>query len=124
MARIIVLHNDESIREMVCMLLGFAGYTAISRPTTATPLILLPAPDLVLLDIPGNAPASGWAVLDALTRDPSMATIPVLVCSSVPAVLAQAQQRGLPTFAEPFQPADLLSLIAAHLGTKSAPPDA
>lgn len=117
MPSIILIHDSPDVREMLCLLLAEAGYTvAACPPVAAAPLIRRAPPDLIILDISPLQATIGWTVLDSLQTDPTTAPIPLLVCSTSPALLADVEQRRLPTFPEPFPPQDLLAAVAAALG--------
>jgi DNA-binding response OmpR family regulator len=78
-AKIVVVEDDPSIRELVCRVLESAGYALAStgEPTEAHALVLRESPDVVLCDIamPGM---DGYAVLKQLQSDPETARCPVV----------------------------------------------
>lgn len=78
-------------------------------------------PDLLILDIPAHRATIGWTVLDYLTTDPTTAPIPLLVCSTSPVLLADVEQRGFRTFAEPFLVPDVLDLVARAVAMLARP---
>ncbi len=70
-ARVLVVDDDDGIRESLVDLLGDAGYTMESAAEGKSALALLrgrPAPDAMILDLmmPG---VDGWAVLDAIASE-------------------------------------------------------
>lgn len=83
-------------------------------------------PDLILLDLLlGSDEEAAWGFLEALRRDPRLATVPVLVCSAATQVLEQRQAALAALHAEvirkPFELDDLLRAVARCLHPASAP---
>jgi len=106
-ARILVVDDDESIRELLRMHLASAGYEVQVAPDAiaAGYMVLKGAPDLIITDV--NMPhMNGFEFVAALKSDPSMSSIPVIFLTSVGAV-------GYVT--KPVRADRLLSLVAQHV---------
>ena len=82
---VIVVDDDEALRESVCEVLEDVGYTAIGMPSGAAALQRLREgpgkPELILLDLmmPGM---SGWQFREEQLKDPTLSSIPVVVMTA------------------------------------------
>src|SRR4051794_5777408 len=80
---VLVVDDDDDLREMIGIALGEKGYSAVGIGSGVAALEWLrvtPAPALVLLDL--KMPRlGGTSVLRALRSDPATARIPVVVIS-------------------------------------------
>lgn len=78
-------------------------------------LARIPRPDVLVLDVTIGAAQQRWALLDVLSTDQCLSTIPVVVTPATSELLAghnEALQRPvLQVWSEPFDPADLLAAI-------------
>ncbi len=122
--RILIVEDEQAIREMVCLALNQAGFECVQAADTgeAQRQILAGLPDLILLDwmLPGM---SGIDYARKLRRDKLTQGVPVIMLT------ARAQEedkvRGLDTGADdyitkPFSTRELLARIKALL-RRSAP---
>jgi len=106
---VMVIDDDEPLRESVCDALGDAGYSAVSAPNGAAALHDLRAgaakPDVILLDLmmPGM---NGWQFREEQLRDPALADIPVVVMT------ASRDLRGLQAGEVLYKPITLDRLLA------------
>jgi len=106
---VMVIDDDEPLRESVCDALGDAGYSAVSAPNGAAALQDLRAgaakPDVILLDLmmPGM---NGWQFREEQLRDPALADIPVVVMT------ASRDLRGLQVGEVLYKPITLDRLLA------------
>jgi DNA-binding response OmpR family regulator len=77
--RILVVEDDDQIRQLVETLLGSAGYavTTTGRPSEALALARRESPHLILCDI-AMPELDGYGVLRALQSDPETACMPVV----------------------------------------------
>ena len=90
-AKILVVDDDESLRELLRMHLAAAGYEVSTAPDgiSAGYLVLKNPPDLILSDI--NMPhMDGFEFVAALKSDTSLPNIPVIFLTS----LEDGDQRG------------------------------
>lgn len=76
-------------------------------------------PDLIILDIHMETPEAGWTLLELLTLDPDLATIPVLVCSAdvvaLRAKMENLRAHGCDALEKPFDLDDLLEKVRLGL---------
>jgi CheY-like chemotaxis protein len=109
--RVLVLDDQEYLRDIIAVILGDAGYPALAVANTQEALQQLEElqPDLLVLDmaLPG---ISGLEFLDQLRADPRWTTLKVLMVSGDPGSLFQVQERAnVGTLTKPF---DVNALIA------------
>jgi CheY-like chemotaxis protein len=120
---ILVVDDDESIREVMEMILADKGYRVRLAADGAEALQQLrdgAAPDVILLDLmmPGM---DGWTFHDALIHDPALARIPVVAMSGDGRIQQKAASMGVAThLAKPIDLDDLLRLVARFTGPSAA----
>jgi CheY-like chemotaxis protein len=112
---------------MLADLLTTAGYQTqwCQHGSAAYSLIQQVQPTLVLLDIQMEQLDTGWRVLDTIRSDPTLHTLPVLICSSYAENGAKAETRGDPWCAAwpiPFAPERFLALIQHLLARERSGP--
>lgn len=117
MSKVMVVDDQERMREMLCRLLAAEGHVTVAAPDGAEALRRLAEAevDLVLLDLV-MPHANGMQVLTSL-RDRGCRT-PVIVISAVPDVAArvQALDVGAVDFVgKPFHPSELLARVRRSL---------
>jgi two-component system phosphate regulon response regulator PhoB len=109
--RVLVLDDQEYLRDIIAVILGDAGFPALAVADTAEALARLEElhPELLVLDmsLPGM---SGLEFLDKLRAEPRWAELPVLMVSGDPGSLLAVQGRpNVGTLTKPF---DVNVLIA------------
>jgi len=108
--RLLVVEDDPSLREALVAGLIDAGYEVEAAPECEAALTLLGQhpPDAIVLDMMMDG-TNGWTLLAAKSRDPSLATIPVVVTSgSKPA----RPPRGVVAWLQkPFDLAELIRVL-------------
>ena len=116
---ILIVDDEQSIREMVTIALEAAGYNCLQAENarTAHALILDESPSLVLLDwmMPET---SGLELLRRLRRDPLTACIPVIMLTAKAEEdsLVQSLSSGADDYVtKPFSPKVLIARIKAAL---------
>ncbi|WAS90809.1 response regulator [Nannocystis punicea] len=120
---ILVVDDDESIREVMEMILADKGYRVRVAADGAEALQQLrdgAAPDVILLDLmmPGM---DGWTFHDALIHDPTLARIPVVAMSGDGRIQHKAASMGVTThLAKPIDLDDLLRLVARFTESPAA----
>jgi CheY-like chemotaxis protein len=121
---VLVVDDDEVIREGLAVVLRDAGYAVVAVGNGREALEFLhrnPVPDLVLLDMmmPG---CDGWAFLRARYRDPALAAVPVVVLTAIgvacPEWAASLGADGL--LHKPVDMALLLEEVNGHLAGQHA----
>jgi CheY-like chemotaxis protein len=123
--KIALLNDDPTFLQVMRRLLINAGYTVVTGRIGKSGQLLIrrEKPDLVLADMQRRHPAVGWRHLRNLRRDPTTATLPVLVFSS-DALLLREQARRLrrahfEVLPLPFTPAELLQKVSLILKAQS-----
>jgi CheY-like chemotaxis protein len=114
MPTVLVVDDDEDTRESLAEAIALEGYRVrkAGDGAQAIGLMLLAAPDLVLLDLmmPGM---NGWQVLEKMERDPRLMRIPVFIVTAVPNVLGV--RTGYPIFTKPLHVGRMMRTIRAFL---------
>lgn len=115
--RILVVEDEQPIRDMICMLLEQNGFEPIEAHDYASALkqITPPYPDLILLDwmLPGG---SGIQLLRQIKKDNTAKSIPVVMLTAKEG--EDDRVEGLETGADdyiikPFSPKELIARIKA-----------
>ncbi|MGZ3697815.1 MAG: response regulator [Bdellovibrionota bacterium] len=81
MKTILIVEDDQAIRDTLRLALEFEGFQVRSAADGREGLTLLatmPRPDLILLDLMMPV-MDGWAFVDALQANPELSGIPVVV---------------------------------------------
>lgn len=89
---IVVVNDDRTILELMRDILGNEGYQVVVADDAdrAYHLIQSTPPRLAILDV-RMAGFPNWQALDLLKRDPSTASVPVLVCSASAREMQEAE---------------------------------
>jgi DNA-binding response OmpR family regulator len=115
--RVLIVDDDESIREWCAEVFRNAGYAVTQAADGAEGLHLcrLNKPHLVILDL--DMPVmNGWQFRAEQTQDESIARIPVLILSGQHQRLLDPVMRGVTRYVQkPFRMADLLALVESHI---------
>ena len=109
-APILLVEDDDSIREMMVMLLDLEGFTVVPVTDGADALAYLRgggAAKVILLDLM-TPHMDGWAFRREQRDDPSIADIPVIVLSA-----CDTDSDGLDAAASFRRPVDLAKVIGA-----------
>jgi len=115
--RILVLDDQEYLREIIATILAEAGYPAVAVDTPEHAMQLLEElrPDLLVLDmsLPG---IDGLQFLDNLRAQPLWEALPVLIVSGDPTKLARAEGRSnVVPLSKPFDASVLVAEVARFL---------
>jgi CheY-like chemotaxis protein len=108
---VLVVDDDESIRETLQMALELDGYATAFAGNGEEALLWLrknPAPRLILLDLmmPGM---DGWQMFEHLCKDEQLARIPVVVITAFGRDLGTVGK--LPILKKPFDLQELLRVV-------------
>jgi CheY-like chemotaxis protein len=116
-ARILVVDDDEGIRELLSLHLSAAGYEVqVAADAIAAGYIVLKAPpDLIITDV--NMPhMDGFEFVKAIKSDPSLPPIPVIFLTSVEDGDARGKELGAAGYVtKPVRADRLLALVAQHV---------
>ena len=116
-AKILVVDDDESLRELLRMLLAAAGYEVSTAPDgiSAGYLVLKNPPDLILSDI--NMPhMDGFEFIAALKSDTTLPMIPVIFLTSLEDGDHRGKELGAVGYlTKPVRADRLLELVAQHV---------
>lgn len=124
MAKILVIEDDELMRELVGVHLGDAGHEVVACADGADAIrsILAQKPDLVLLDL-GMPYIDGFELLKALKGDPLTQALPVIVLSSRTDLLSfeRVTELGAVDYLnKPIRAEHLLDAVARRLPQQAA----
>jgi CheY-like chemotaxis protein len=112
-ASVLVVEDNDDIRDAIGEILENEGYTIALAEDGARALELLaelPRPCLLLVDLIMPR-LDGWELVNALSRDDRLATIPVVVMSAMsnPATVPER-----PTLKKPIDLEILLQIVREH----------
>jgi CheY-like chemotaxis protein len=128
--RIAVIDDDAVFVDLMHDLLAVGeGYDVVTAPhwLQSVEFVREARPDLIILDLMLGRDATGWGVLQLLREDPTMARIPVILCSAAAPSLRNcdkpnAGHGAIETVAKPFDVDDLLAVVARLLDPTAALP--
>ena len=112
-AAILIVEDDQTIRETLADILEFEGYTVATVPNGLEALTYLrgnPAPKLILLDLM-MPQMSGWELRIRQMQEPKLASIPVVILSGVQDLRQQATTLSVAAYLA--KPIDMSLLFAA-----------
>ena len=116
-ARILVVEDDDSLRELLRLHLSAAGYavSTASDGIGAGYQVLKSPPDLILLDV--NMPhMDGFEFIAALKSDKTLPEIPVIFLTSVEEGEERGKELGAVAYLnKPVMRDRLLALVAKHV---------
>ncbi|HVL50045.1 MAG TPA: response regulator [Actinomycetota bacterium] len=125
--KILITDDDPVIIELLQVNLEFEGYDVVSAGDglEAVEKAVEHLPDLVILDIMMPR-MDGWTARAELLKDPRTAEIPVIFLSAraQQADLRKGYESGVAAYVtKPFEPVELLDLIAEVLSGNHTRPD-
>lgn len=116
-ATILVVDDDESIRDLLRLHLSAAGYevNVAEDAIAAGYLVLRSPPDLIISDI--NMPhMDGFEFVAALRSDAALSSIPVIFLTSVEDGEARGRELGAAGYVtKPVRADRLLAMVAQHV---------
>lgn len=116
-ARILVVDDDENIRDLLRLHLSSAGYEVMvaADAIAAGYLVLKAPPDLIITDV--TMPhMDGFEFVAALKADNSLPSIPVIFLTSVEDGDSRGKELGAVGYVtKPVRADRLLSLVAQHV---------
>ena len=115
MTKVLVIENEEILRESVLNILKIRGFSAIGAENGRRGLQLARefVPDLILCDVK-MPEMDGYEVLTALRQDPITATLPFIFITgeTIENVIRQGQMLGANGYLKkPFSTAQLIEAI-------------
>lgn len=118
MSHILVVEDDESLRELFQAILEGEGYHVSLSSSIFEDVAEVERlhPDLVLLDVWVDDVNDGFTMLQMLRSSPSTSSLPVILCTvaALPQIRVQVealQEQGLPVIYKPFEVQDLVQAI-------------
>ena len=114
-ARILVVEDDDNIRELVDVILSGAGYEVVTAPDGAAALQIIGSarPDLVLLDM--RMPVmDGWEFARQYRARPEPHAPIVVLTAARDAAQRAAEIHANGYLGKPFDMASLLNLVNHH----------
>ncbi len=122
-ATILIVDDDESIRELLRLHLSAAGYSVnvAEDAITAGYMVLRSPPDLIISDV--NMPhMDGFEFVAALKSDKTLPNIPVIFLTSMEDGDQQGKQLGAVGYlTKPVRADRLLALVAQHVPGGAVP---
>jgi CheY-like chemotaxis protein len=118
-ASVLVVEDDESIRESIGAILEDEGYCVALAEDGQSALAMLedlPRPCLLLVDLVMPR-LDGWTLMKALSKNDRLATIPVVVLSAV----TGPQLDGQRVIKKPIELALLLRIVQEHCCGEGGP---
>jgi CheY-like chemotaxis protein len=116
-AIVLIVDDDEDIREMIALHLGRAGYTSVQAASGHEALAQLRGgmrPILILLDVMMPR-MSGRQFCAALAAEPALGTPPVVIISGDAQLEHKARDVGaVGQLRKPFNATDLLDAVARY----------
>ena len=124
--RVLVIEDDQALREMLCEALAGEGYRVLSSDHPVAPLdVQQLRPSLVVLDLMLGGEPDGYGWLEAVRAWRWTARLPVLVCSGFLTSDAPAAHRVQAladvTVPKPFALDQFLAAVAGCMEAASAP---
>lgn len=119
--KILVVEDDESIRQSLEELLQLEGYAVASADNGETALRSLAAdstiPDVILLDLMMPV-KDGFQFIEEKNHDPRIKHIPVIIMSADGHILEKKERAGAAEYLrKPVDIEQVLSAIAKHCGS-------
>jgi CheY-like chemotaxis protein len=112
---VLIIEDDEDLREMMCLMLAQEGFESEAVSDGAAALDRLrseaPRPQVILLDMMMPC-MDGWEFCRQQALDPALSDIPVIVLSAAPPELIDAP--GVAVLTKPFDPETLVSTLRDH----------
>ena len=124
MATVLVVDDEFGIADLIQDILVDEGHRVLSASNgrQALEIMARTRPDLVFLDYMMPR-LDGAGVLRAMTQDPSLQGVPVVVMSSMPEATVAERCKGYAAFMrKPFRVTELMRL-AGELTADGMPPD-
>ncbi len=119
-ARLLIIDDDDDIRDSLVSLLASEGYQTRGAPGATEAIRTLATgdyrPDAILLDLL-MPKMNGAQLAEEIWGNPAWARIPLIVCSAGP-VPAETQARAFAVLQKPFDLERLLELIEAACRTR------
>ena len=117
-ATILVVEDDESMRELLRLHLRRAGYAVLCAEgaVAAGHIVLERRPDLIVADV--EMPhMDGIEFAQAVKADPATSSIPFIFVSANPDFEPQVRRVGAAAFVKkPFMAHEFLDAVARHIG--------
>jgi CheY-like chemotaxis protein len=91
---VLIVEDDEATRDALAEFVGMDGFEAATAPNGVDALEFLrhsPAPRLIILDL-SMPKMDGWQFRAEQSRDPSLASIPVIVTTARPSAEASTME--------------------------------
>lgn len=113
---VLVVEDEEDIREAVVLILESEGYTVSGAEHGAAALAQLRAglkPCVILLDL-AMPVMDGWTFCEETDKDPALAALPIVVVSAVTHDSRDGCVRAVERLAKPVDVAKLLVAVERH----------
>ncbi|WP_161888271.1 response regulator [Pontibacter russatus] len=121
MQKVLVIEDDELLRENVAEMLELSHYQVYKAGSgkQGVEIALQQKPDIVICDI--QMPAiDGYSVLDAFSRTPLLEAVPFIFLADRAAIPKEMESGADEYITKPFQESELVSAISDRLGKAGA----
>jgi CheY-like chemotaxis protein len=115
MATVLLVEDNDDVREMMSLALQLGGHEVWSARHGGEALALLherPLPSLILTDLMMPV-MNGWELRAALRNDPELAEVPVVAVSAIPAEHIERLE-GMEFLPKPIDIDRLLDVVCEH----------
>jgi len=125
MLRVAVIDDDQDLQDLFKVALADIDWAVVpcSDAATASEAVKNGDPDVIILDLWLETPATGWELLQRFREDEATRSIPVIVCSGAADHLADRedwlQEQKILMLPKPFELDDLYGSMEAALGARS-----
>lgn len=121
--RVLVVDDDARSRELLGLVLGSAGYTAITAATVAEAWASLRSspPDLVLTDLRISSATDGLELVAGIRADPRLADLPIIALTGVTSSADLARARSAGAAVCLAKPVDVRRLLAELESLRAEP---
>ena len=120
--RIVILEDDEDIRELFTVVLQEHGievhlYDQVFENLADVERL---SPELMIVDVFISASQDGWEFVHRLKTHPPTAHIPLILCTATkltPEQESATQSHGIPILYKPFELAEFEHLVCRFIGS-------
>lgn len=117
MAAVLVVEDDDDVRDAMVELLQAQGYEVLSAANGLEALACMRArPDLSLVLLDLSMPImDGWECREQMLKDAALAKLPVVLLSGTSSIAAEQNElSAAAVLPKPFAPRALLAVVARH----------
>jgi DNA-binding response OmpR family regulator len=116
MSTVLIVEDDQEIRELIGDILSLEGFTvhSMARLPHGLDRIRKIEPDVIVLDL-GLPGIGGIEMMRIIKQDPKLGSVPIVICSGAVDTLQhhreELKQLGIPVVQKPFHLEQLLTAV-------------